>query len=63
MCSTTSEVLNHDRRSIVADIHEINIKGMTQVIAFMAEAGLLKEPLPAAQRFVELKYLQMAGVK
>ncbi len=42
---------------------EINIKGMTQVIAFIGEAGLLKEPLPTTERFVELKYLQMAGVK
>jgi ABC-type nitrate/sulfonate/bicarbonate transport system substrate-binding protein len=50
-------------RNVMPMRGEINIKGMTQVIAFMAEAGLLKEPLPAAERFVELKYLQMAGVK
>jgi hypothetical protein len=42
---------------------EINLKGMTQVIAFMAEAGLLKEPLPVAQRFIDLQYLKIAGVK
>jgi ABC-type nitrate/sulfonate/bicarbonate transport system substrate-binding protein len=42
---------------------EINVKGLSQVIAFMNEAGLLKQPLPAAERFVELKYLQAAGVK
>ena len=42
---------------------EINIKGMTQGIAFMGEVGLLKEPLPTAERFIELKYFQMAGVK
>ena len=29
----------------------------------MNEAALLKQPLPAAERFVELKYLQAAGVK
>ncbi len=50
-------------RNVMPMRGEINIKGMTQVIAFMAESGLLKEPLPAAERFVELKYLQMAGVK
>jgi ABC-type nitrate/sulfonate/bicarbonate transport system substrate-binding protein len=50
-------------RNVMPMRGEINLKGMTQVIAFMAESGLLKEPLPAAQRFVELKYLQMAGVK
>ncbi len=42
---------------------EINTNGLNQVIAFMAEAGLLKQPVPTAERFVELKYLQAAGVK
>ncbi|MGZ9125866.1 MAG: hypothetical protein ACXW48_22775, partial [Candidatus Binatia bacterium] len=42
---------------------EINVNGLSQVIAFLAEAGLLKQPLPSAERFVELKYLQAAGVK
>ena len=50
-------------RNVMPMRGEINIKGMTQVIAFMAESGLLKEPLPATERFVELKYLQLAGVK
>jgi hypothetical protein len=36
---------------------------MTQVLEFMREAGLLKEPLPAAERFLDLRYLQSAGVK
>lgn len=40
-----------------------NSRGIAQVIAFMGEAGLLKQPLPAADRFVELKYLLAAGVK
>jgi ABC-type nitrate/sulfonate/bicarbonate transport system substrate-binding protein len=42
---------------------EINVKGLAQVIAFMGEAGLLKDPLPPPERFVDLRYLQMAGVK
>ena len=42
---------------------EINVIGLTQVIAVMGEAGLLKQPLPTAEQFVELKYLQAAGVK
>jgi hypothetical protein len=29
----------------------------------MGEAGLLQEPLPTAERFVDLRYLQAAGVK
>ncbi|MSP41252.1 MAG: ABC transporter substrate-binding protein [Deltaproteobacteria bacterium] len=50
-------------RHVMSMRGEINLKGMTQVIAFMGEAGLLKEPLPSAERFIDLKYLQMAGVK
>ena len=42
---------------------EINLRGLAQAIAFMGEAGLLKEPLPPAERFVDLRYLQMAGIK
>jgi ABC-type nitrate/sulfonate/bicarbonate transport system substrate-binding protein len=50
-------------RNVLPKQGEINVKGLSQVIAFMGEAGLLKEPLPTAERFVELKYLKMAGVK
>jgi hypothetical protein len=42
---------------------EINLKGLEQVIAFMGEAGNLKSPLPAAERFVDLRYLHTAGIK
>jgi len=50
-------------RGVLPKQGEINVKGLSQVISFMGEAGLLKQPLPAAERFVELKYLPMAGVK
>jgi hypothetical protein len=42
---------------------EIDLKGLAQAIALMAEAGQLQAPLPAAERFVDLKYLRLAGVK
>lgn len=42
---------------------EIDAKGLTQAIAFMGEAGLLKPALPAAERFVDAQYLQAAGVR
>lgn len=41
---------------------EIDPKGVAQVIAFMADAGQIRPPLPAAERFVELRYLARAGV-
>jgi hypothetical protein len=36
---------------------------LQQVIAMMADAGLLKAPLPQPERFVDLQYLQAAGVQ
>lgn len=42
---------------------EIDLNALQQVIAMLGEAGLLKAPLPPAQRFVDLQYLQAAGVQ
>ena len=42
---------------------EIDMKGLAQVIAFMAEGGKMRAPLPAAERFVDLQYLRLAGVE
>jgi hypothetical protein len=42
---------------------EIDLKGLAQVIAFMAETGQLKSPLPEPQRFVDLRYLKLAGIQ
>jgi len=42
---------------------EIDLSALAQVIAMMAEAGALKPPLPAADRFVDQQYLHAAGVK
>jgi len=42
---------------------EIDLKGLAQVIAFMGEAGTIKTPLPVAKRFVDLQYLEAAGLQ
>jgi ABC-type nitrate/sulfonate/bicarbonate transport system substrate-binding protein len=42
---------------------EIDLEGLAQVIAFMGETGQLKAPLPGPQRFVELRYLRLAGIR
>ena len=49
-----------DRR-VLPKAGEISIKGMEQVIALMGEGGVLKAPLPAAERFVDLQYLARRG--
>lgn len=50
-------------RDVLPQRGEINLKALQQVIAMMGEGGLLKPPLPLAQRFVDLQYLQAAGVQ
>ena len=50
-------------RKVLPRQGEIDLKGLAQVIAFMAEAGQLKGPLPAPERFVDLRYLQLAGIR
>jgi ABC-type nitrate/sulfonate/bicarbonate transport system substrate-binding protein len=51
-----------DRR-VLPKLGEINLSGMEQAIALMGEGGILKDPLPRAERFVDLQYLQAAGVQ
>jgi ABC-type nitrate/sulfonate/bicarbonate transport system substrate-binding protein len=51
-----------DRR-VLPKLGEINVSGMEQAIALMGEGGILKGPLPRAERFVDLQYLQAAGVQ
>jgi ABC-type nitrate/sulfonate/bicarbonate transport system substrate-binding protein len=50
-------------RGVLPKQGEISLPGLAQVIAFMGEGGVLKEPLPAPERFVDLQYLEAAGVK
>ena len=50
-------------RKVLPQQGEIDLKGLAQVIAFMAEAGQLKAPLPGPERFVDLQYLHVAGIK
>lgn len=48
-------------RRVLPQRGEIDMKGLAEVITFMGEAGLLKTPLPAAGRFVDLQYLRAIG--
>jgi NitT/TauT family transport system substrate-binding protein len=41
---------------------ELDLDGLRQVIAFMAETGALHAPLPDAARFVDRQYLEAAGI-
>jgi ABC-type nitrate/sulfonate/bicarbonate transport system substrate-binding protein len=50
-------------RKVLPRQGELNLNGLTQVIAFMGEAGTIKAPLPAAKQFADLQYLQAAGIQ
>jgi len=50
-------------RKVLPRQAEIDMAGFAQVIASMGDAGLLKAPLPSADRFVDRQYLRAAGMQ
>jgi ABC-type nitrate/sulfonate/bicarbonate transport system substrate-binding protein len=50
-------------RGVVPKQGEINVAGLAQVIAFMAEGRVIAPPPPPPERFVDLQYLKAAGVE
>jgi len=50
-------------RAVMPRLGEINLTGMQQAIAMLGESGVIKPPLPGAERFVDLQYLQAAGIQ
>ncbi len=50
-------------RGVVPKQGEIDVKGFSEVIRVMGEAGELKPPLPSAERFIDLQYLKAAGLQ
>jgi ABC-type nitrate/sulfonate/bicarbonate transport system substrate-binding protein len=50
-------------RNVLPREGEIDTAGLSRTIAMMAEAGALSQPVPKAEQFVDLQYLQAAGVK
>lgn len=50
-------------RGVLPRQAEIDLAGLAQVIAFMGEGGSIKPPLPAPERFVDLRYLHAAGAQ
>jgi ABC-type nitrate/sulfonate/bicarbonate transport system substrate-binding protein len=42
---------------------ELTLKAFNQVLALMAESGVIPKPVPPAERFVDLQYLKAAGIQ
>jgi ABC-type nitrate/sulfonate/bicarbonate transport system substrate-binding protein len=59
----TLKLFFEPERNVLPKQGEINLKGLAQVIAFMGEAGTIKAPLPSPERFVDLQYLKLAGIR
>ena len=47
-------------RGVLPKQGEVNMAGLSQVIAFMGEGGVIAKPLPAPERFVDPQYLSAA---
>jgi ABC-type nitrate/sulfonate/bicarbonate transport system substrate-binding protein len=50
-------------RGVMPKQGEISMSGMAAVIALLGTAGRISPPLPPAERFVDLRYLQQAGLQ
>jgi ABC-type nitrate/sulfonate/bicarbonate transport system substrate-binding protein len=50
-------------RDVMPKQAEINMAGFAEVIALLGAAGEVGRPLPEPQRFVDLQYLQAAGLQ
>jgi ABC-type nitrate/sulfonate/bicarbonate transport system substrate-binding protein len=50
-------------RGVMPKQAEISMPGMAKVIELLGQSGALKAPLPAAARFVDLRYLKAAGLQ
>lgn len=50
-------------RGVMPKHGEISMAGMNEVIELLGETGDLQPPLPSAEKFVDLQYLQAAGLQ
>lgn len=42
---------------------ELSLRAFNQVLQFMGEGGVIPTPVPTAERFIDLRYLQAAGIQ
>jgi ABC-type nitrate/sulfonate/bicarbonate transport system substrate-binding protein len=60
--ATLALYLEPDRK-VLPKRGEIDLAGMRRVTMFMAESGLIAQPLPSPERFVDLRFLRTAGIE
>lgn len=59
----TMKLYFEPERNVLPMQGEISVKGMESVIALMVEGGVLQGPPPPPERFIDLRYLQAAGIQ
>ena len=42
---------------------ELSLNAFNQVLQLMGESGVIPTPVPTAERFIDLRYLQAAGIQ
>ncbi len=52
-----------DKNHVLPRQGEIDMDALKAMIALHGRYGILKEPLPAPERFVDLRYAEMAGIR
>jgi hypothetical protein len=50
-------------RGVFSKQAELDLKGLKQVVQFMAESGELKAPLPKVEQVADLEFLQAAEIR
>jgi ABC-type nitrate/sulfonate/bicarbonate transport system substrate-binding protein len=50
-------------RNVLPRKGELDLAALNRVIALMAEVGVIPSPAPGAERFVDLEYVQAAGIQ
>ena len=50
-------------RKVLPRRGELDVNGMSRIIALLADSGAVKAPVPPAERFLDLRYLRSAGIQ
>lgn len=59
----TLDLFFKPERNVLPIEGEINVKGVEQVLRFMKEGGLIADPLPSVDKFVDLQFIEAAMKK
>ena len=50
-------------KNVLPRKRELSLNAFNQVLQLMGESGVIPTPVPNAERFIDLRYLQAAGIQ